>query len=133
VKKISLIALLSMTPLLLGCATTIIDTAPTTTAVAPTTTIPSGTNDQLLEHMRSTVAEISTAMSASDKTKAKVKLADLQMAWKVLQPQIADQGEQLTVDLQRLVDLADSAVTRNRPADADKALRFLQIVIDSLA
>ena len=132
-KKISLIALLSMTPLLLGCATTIIDTAPTTTAVAPTTTIPSGTNDQLLEHMRSTVAEISTAMSASDKTKAKVKLADLQLAWKVLQPQIADQGEQLTEDLQRLVDLADSAVTRNRPADADKALRFLQIVIDSLA
>lgn len=122
-----------MTPLLLGCATTIIDTAPTTTAVAPTTTIPSGTNDQLLEHMRSTVAEISTAMSASDKTKAKVKLADLQLAWKVLQPQIADQGEQLTEDLQRLVDLADSAVTRNRPADADKALRFLQIVIDSLA
>jgi hypothetical protein len=60
-------------------------------------------------------------------------LADLQLAWQVLQPQIADQGEQLTQDLQRLVDLADSAVTRNRPADADKALRFLQIVIDSLA
>ena len=132
-KKISAIALLTMTSLLSGCATTIIDTAPTTTAVAPTTTIPSGTNDQLLEHMRSTIGEISTAMSASDKTKAKVKLADLQLAWQVLQPQIADQGEQLTQDLQRLVDLADSAVTRNRPADADKALRFLQIVIDSLA
>jgi uncharacterized protein YceK len=132
-KKISAIALLTMTSLLSGCATTIVNTAPTTTAVAPTTTIPSGTNDQLLEHMRSTVAEISTAMSASDKTKAKVKLADLQLAWQVLQPQIADQGEQLAQDLQRLVDLADSAVTRNRPADADKALRFLQIVIDSLA
>jgi len=86
-----------------------------------------------LEQMRLTIGDISTAMSASDKAKAKSRLADLQLAWDVLQPQIADKGEQLTQDLQRLIDLADSAVTRNRPADADKALRFLQIVIESLA
>jgi hypothetical protein len=131
-KKPSVLSVLATTILLTGCATTIIDTAPTTTAVAPTTTIPSGTNEQLLEQMRLTIGDISTAMSASDKTKAKSRLADLQLAWEVLQPQIADKGEQLTQDLQRLIDLADSAVTRNRPADADKALRFMQIVIESL-
>jgi hypothetical protein len=131
-KKPSVLSVLATTILLTGCATTIIDTAPTTTAVAPTTTIPSGTNEQLLEQMRLTIGDISTAMSASDKTKAKSRLADLQLAWEVLQPQIADKGEQLTQDLQRLIDLAGSAVTRNRPADADKALRFMQIVIESL-
>ena len=131
-KKPLVLSVLATTILLTGCATTIIDTAPTTTAVATTTTIPSGTNDQLLEQMRLTISDISTAMSASDKTKAKSLLANLQLAWDVLQPQIADKGEQLTQDLQRLIDLADSAVTRNRPADADKALRFMQIVIESL-
>ncbi len=131
-KKPLVLSVLATAVLLTGCATTIIDTAPTTTAVAPTTTIPSGTNDELLEQMRLTLSDISTAMSASDKTKAKSLLANLQLAWDVLQPQIADKGEQLTQDLQRLIDLADSAVTRNRPADADKALRFMQIVIESL-
>jgi hypothetical protein len=131
-KKPLVLSVLATAVLLTGCATTIIDTAPTTTAVAPTTTIPSGTNDQLLEQMRLTISDISTAMSASDKAKAKSLLANLQLAWEVLQPQIADKGEQLTQDLQRLIDLADSAVTRNRPADADKALRFMQIVIESL-
>jgi hypothetical protein len=131
-KKPLVLSVLATAVLLTGCATTIIDTAPTTTAVAPTTTIPSGTNDQLLEQIRLTISDISTAMSASDKTKAKSLLANLQLAWEVLQPQIADKGEQLTQDLQRLIDLADSAVTRNRPADADKALRFMQIVIESL-
>ena len=131
-KKPLVLSVLATTILLTGCATTIIDSAPTTTAVAPTTTVPSGTNEQLLEQLRLTIGDISTAMSASDKTKAKSRLADLQLAREVLQPQIADKGEQLTQDLQRLIDLADSAVTRNRPADADKALRFLQIVIESL-
>ena len=131
-KKPLVLSVLATAILLTGCATTIINTAPTTTAVAPTTTIPSGTNDELLEQMRLTISDISTAMSASDKTKAKSLLANLQLVWDVLQPQIADKGEQLTQDLQRLIDLADSAVTRNRPADADKALRFLQIVIESL-
>jgi hypothetical protein len=131
-KKPLVLSVLATTILLTGCATTIIDTAPTTTAVAPTTTIPSGTNDQLLEQMRLTISDISNAMSESDKTKAKARLADLQLAWEVLQPQIAEKGEQLTQDLQRLIELADSAVVRNRPADADKALRFLQIVIESL-
>ncbi len=132
-KKSLVLSILATAVLLTGCATTIIDTAPTTTAVAPTTTIPSGTNNQLLEQMRLTISDISNAMSASDKTRAKARLSDLRLAWDVLQPQIADKGEQLTQDLQRLIDLADSAVMRNRPADADKALRFLQIVIESLA
>jgi hypothetical protein len=35
-------------------------------------------------------------------------------------------------DMQRIIDLATSSVVRNRPADADKALRFLSLVIESL-
>jgi len=85
-KKPLVLSVLATTILLTGCATTIIDTAPTTTAVAPTTTVPSGTNEQLLEQLRLTIGDISTAMSASDKTKAKSRLADLQLAWEVTAP-----------------------------------------------
>jgi len=33
--------------------------------------------------------------------------------------------------MQRIIDLASSSVLRTRPADADKALRFLDLVIQS--
>jgi hypothetical protein len=124
---------LAVAILLSGCATTIVDTAPTTTANAPSTTTPSGSASELLEQLRVTVGAVSSAMSISDKTRARAKLVEVQQIWQVLQPLIAEKGEQLTEDLQRLIDLTDSAVVRNRPADADKALRFLQIIIESLA
>jgi hypothetical protein len=41
-------------------------------------------------------------------------------------------ADQLTYDLRRVVELARSAVTRNRPADADKAVAFLRLALASL-
>jgi hypothetical protein len=35
-------------------------------------------------------------------------------------------------DMQRIVDLAISSVERNRPADTDKSLRLLSLVIETL-
>ena len=115
-----------------ACATTIIDTAPTTTLVAPTTVVPSGTAEELFPLLQRTIAEMSKAISDNNGGVAKTKLAEVREIWKVLQPQITERGDQFVQDLQRIIDLAMSSVERNRPADADKALRFLTLVIETL-
>ena len=115
-----------------ACATTIIDTAPTTTLVAPTTVVPSGTAEELFPLLQRTIAEMSKAISDSNGGVAKTKLAEVREIWKVLQPQITERGDQFVQDLQRIIDLALSSVEHNRPADADKALRFLSLVIETL-
>jgi hypothetical protein len=55
--------------------------------------------------------------------------------WGVLKPQIDAEGgetaDQTVEDMQRIVDLASRSVQRTRPADADKALRFLDLLIQS--
>ena len=132
-KRIAGLSLSVMATLALSaCATTIIDTAPTTTLVAPTTVVPSGTAEELFPLLQRTIAEMSKAISDSNGGVAKTKLAEVREIWKVLQPQITERGEQFVQDLQRIIDLAASSVERNRPADADKALRFLSLVIETL-
>ena len=122
------VSLVSLT----SCATTIIDTAPTTTAVAPTTTIPSGTPDELFAQMQQTIALLSKALSESNKGVARLRLAEIESIWSTLKPQVAERGNQFVQDMQRIVDLAISSIERNRPADADKSLRFLTLVIETL-
>ena len=117
---------------LAACSTTIVDTAPTTTLVAPTTVVPSGTATELFDQLQATIGELSKASSDSDGALAKVKLAEIEGIWKVLQPQIAERGDQFIQDMQRIIDLAISSIERNRPADADKSLRFLSLVIETL-
>ena len=117
---------------LAACSTTIVDTAPTTTLVPPTTVIPTGTATELFDQLQATLGELSKAISDSDRAMAKVKLAEIEQIWKVLQPQIAERGDQFIQDMQRIIDLAISSIERNRPADADKSLRFLSLVIEAL-
>jgi hypothetical protein len=130
VTRSSLVALAMFS--LAACSTTIVDTAPTTTLVPPTTVVPSGTATELFDQLQTTIGGLSTAISDNDRAMAKVKLAEVQEIWNVLQPQIAERGEQFTQDMQRIIDLATSSVERNRPADADKSLRFLSLVIETL-
>ncbi len=117
---------------LASCSTAIVDTAPTTTLVPPTTVIPTGTATELFDQLQATLGELSKAISDSDRAMAKVKLAEIEEIWKVLQPQIAERGDQFIQDMQRIIDLAISSIERNRPADADKSLRFLSLVIEAL-
>jgi hypothetical protein len=117
---------------LAACSTTIVDTAPTTTLVPPTTVVPSGTATELFDQLQTTIGELSKAISDNDRAMAKVKLAEIEEIWKVLKPQIADRGDQFIQDMQRIIDLAISSIERNRPADADKSLRFLSLVIETL-
>ena len=128
--RISLVVLAMFS--LTACSTTIVDTAPTTTLVPPTTVTPSGTATELFDQLQTTIGELSNAISDSDRAMAKVKLAEIEEIWKVLQPQIAERGDQFIQDMQRIIDLAISSIERNRPADADKSLRFLSLVIETL-
>ena len=117
---------------LAACSTTVVDTAPTTTLVPPTTVVPSGTATELFDQLQTTIGELSKAISDNDRAMAKVKLAEIEEIWKVLEPQIAERGDQFIQDMQRIIDLAISSIERNRPADADKSLRFLSLVIETL-
>lgn len=120
------------TCLLAACSTTIVDTAPTSTLVAPTTVVPTGTTPELFTQLHTAIGEMSKAISDSNGDMSRTKLAEIREIWKVLQPQITDRGDQFIQDMQRIIDLAASSVERNRPADADKALRFLSLVIETL-
>ncbi len=118
-----------------SCATTINLAAPTTLAQPAVTTLPTGTTSELFSQLKSTLSELSLAITNEDKPRAKTNLATVLDIWGALKPQIEAEGgetvDQTVEDMQRIVDLASSSVQRTRPADADKALRFLDLLIQS--
>jgi flagellin-specific chaperone FliS len=118
-----------------GCATTINLSAPTTLAQPSITTLPTGTTVELYEQLKATLSDLSLAITNEDKPRAKTTLATVLNIWGALKPQIESAGgetvEQTVSDMQRIVDLASSSVQRTRPADADKAVRFLDLIIQS--
>ena len=117
-----------------GCATTIVDVAPTSTAPETTVaaTVPSGSDDELMGLLGASMGRIAEALGNRDRSAARSALADAEAAWQALEPRLLARSAQLEEDAQRLVDLAATAVERNRPADADKAMRFLALLRESL-
>ena len=131
-------SLVSVTALLSGCATTINESAPTTLADNVVTETTIATIDQqlstkeLLGQMLITINALSEAMQKSDRETATKKVDQILLINNAVRPKILTLSDQLTADFDRVVALAKSSVERNRPADADKALRFLPLIIDSL-
>lgn len=138
VALVSLAAIISVTSLLSGCATTINESAPTSLAQNEITETTTATVDQqlsteeLLNQMLTTVNALSEAMQKSDRQTANKKVDQILLISSAVRPKILTLSDQLTADFDRVVALAKSSVERNRPADADKALRFLPLIIDSL-
>ena len=131
-------SLVSVTSLLSGCATMINESAPTTLADNVVTETTIATIDQqlsteeLLGQMLITINALSEAMQKSDRETATKKVDQILLINNAVRPKILTLSDQLTADFDRVVALAKSSVERNRPADADKALRFLPLIIDSL-
>jgi hypothetical protein len=127
-----------VTSLFSGCATTINESAPTTLAQNIATETTAATVDQqlstkeLLAQMLTTINALSEAMQKSDRQTANKKVDQILLISSAVRPRILTLSDQLTADFDRVVALAESSVERNRPADADKALRFLPLIIDSL-
>ena len=138
VTLVSIAAFVSATSLLSGCATTINESAPTTLAdnvVTETTTLSVDqqlSTEELLTQMLTTVNALSEAMQKSDRKTAGNTVDQILLISKIVRPRILNLSEQLAADFDRVIELAKSSVERNRPADADKALRFLPLIIDSL-
>ena len=138
VTLVSIAALVSTTSLLSGCATTINESAPTTLAdnvVTETTTLTVDqqlSTEELLTQMLTTVKGLSEAMQKSDRQAASIKVDQILLISNAVRPKILTLSDQLAADFDRVIALAKSSVERNRPADADKALRFLPLIIDSL-
>ena len=132
--------LVAGTAVLGGCATEIIDTVDTTLSPTESTLAPESLAgedlDTLIGVLRDETEALSRATFDGDKTAARAHLARINEAWANAEPLIVAQfgelADQITYDLRRVIDLARSSVERSRPADASKALKFLQLAIASL-
>ena len=115
-----------------GCATEIIDAELTTTTSTAERPDPSGDVNELLDQLQVSFGIMSEALAEGDRSRARAELDYVERTWTALEPQIVDRGEQFVEDVRRVVDLAVTSVERNRPADAGKALRFIELVITAL-
>lgn len=124
-----------------GCATEIIDTTNTTVDSPVTTTtefvlLADANLDQLAQVLRDETSSLSRSVFDGDTAAARTHLARIEQAWALAEPMIMSQygemADQITYDLRRVVALARSAIERNRPADASKALSFMRLALASL-
>jgi hypothetical protein len=125
-----------------GCATEVIelDVPPTTLppqeAAAVTADLSQATLEDLTVVLQDEIGALSRAVFDDDRDEARLHLDRINEAWSFAEPLIVAQfgelADQLTYDLRRVVELARSAVDRNRPADADKATSFLRLALASL-
>lgn len=120
---------------LTGCATTIVttdSTAPVVT-VASTTTLPSGDSLELMKNIAVAGTDLGNAIADGRGDEARAALAVAEVNWQVLEPQLQELKLDIVEDMRRIVDMMKTAVERKRPADADKANRFLGLVIDAFS
>ena len=114
-----------------SCATRVINSVATSVVIAPAT-IPSGSVRQLFDQVVAETTKLGIAMTKADTAGARQRLASIDSIWVAMQPLAQDLGDQTLEDLQRMIDLVHTSVERNRPADADKALRFLLLLEESM-
>lgn len=129
--------LVSLIVIASSCATTINQSAVTTVASSSESTTQVTINnqlttDELLNKLLLAVEDLSKTMQKTERRQVSQQLARVLSLSAVISPKISATSEQLAADFDRIINLTKSAVERNRPADADKALRFLPLIIESL-
>lgn len=130
------IAALSCVVVMSSCATQIIDSIDTTVPTESTTTTlatPVGDVQELLAQLDASIAGLGQKIVDGDSTAYKATYAQVLAIWDVLKPQVEASGViGLDEDVRRIVELVRTATERKRPADADKAARFLSLLRESL-
>jgi hypothetical protein len=130
------IVAMSCALVLSSCATEIIDTVDTTVASESTTTTlatPTGDVQELLAQLDSSIAGLGQKIVDGDSVAYKATYAQALAIWEMLKPQVEASGViGLDEDVRRIVELVRTATERKRPADADKATRFLSLLRESL-
>lgn len=132
---VSMVALITFVS---SCATTINESVVTTIASSAESTTQATINsqlttDELLDQLLLAVDDLSQSMQKVERKQVTQQLARVVSLSDAIRPEILATSDQLATDFDRVINLAKSAVERNRPADADKALRFLSLVIDAFA
>lgn len=95
----------------------------------PTTTLPIiGTTDELLVEMSDQMRQLSTQIAGEGDEKATFQRIDA--IWIVARPEVEASRPELVHGLDTTVEMAETAVVRIRPADADKALQILGILVN---
>ncbi len=116
-----------------SCSTQIL-TANTTLPPSETSTtvpVPTGTALELLAQLGTVVQGLGQAVVDGDNDTKAHKVAQTDAIWKVLEPEIRASGVDLVDDIQRIVGFVHVAVERKRPAEADKAARFLALIMET--
>lgn len=135
-----LLALAITGALVTACADTVIDVESDSgeinvegsSATVPTTTLPIvGSTDELLTEMSSEMSRLSSEIG--DPGDEKATLARIQSIWDVARPDVETSRADLVNGIDTTVDMATTAVVRIRPADADKALKLLNDLIERFA
>ena len=119
---------------LTSCATTITGSTDSTVAAASTTTIPvipTGSIISLLEQLLPVADGLGQAVVDGDSKVFKEKVAQADAIMLAIEPLIRESKIDVLESVQRVVDLIHTAAERKRPADADKALRFIPLIIDA--
>jgi len=129
--------LVSLIVIASSCATTINQSAVTTVASSSESTTQATINsqlttDELLNELLLAVDDLSKSMQKAERRQVTQQLARVVSLSEAIRPKILVTSDQLASDFDRVINLAKSAVERNRPADADKALRFLPLIIESV-
>lgn len=120
---------------LTSCATTITGSTESTVAPASTTTtpvIPTGSIISLLEQLLPVADGLGQAVVDGDSKVFKEKVAQADAIMLAIEPLIRESKIDVLESVQRVVDLIHTAAERKRPADADKALRFIPLIIEAV-
>ena len=129
--------LLGVLLVLTGCSTTYDRTAGTTVAPinASTTTLPTGTVEELLPRLVEAMLGLSSLIGPNQSGQTKSGKADqlalINQLWNAAETELITVDPVAAESLGRLVDLSNTAVTANHPADADKAARFAGQVVEN--
>ena len=118
-----------------SCATEITGSTESTVAPVVTTTIPvapTGSIISLLEQLVPVADGLGQAVVDGDSKVFKEKVAQADAIMLAIEPLIRESKIDVLESVQRVVDLIHSAAERKRPADADKALRFIPLIIEAV-
>jgi len=120
---------------LTSCATEITGSTESTVAPASTTTIPvipTGSIISLLEQLLPVADGLGQAVVDGDSKVLNEKVARADAIMLAIEPLIRESKIDVLESVQRVVDLIHTAAERKRPADADKALRFIPLIIEAV-
>lgn len=118
-----------------SCSTTIIDSLQTTlpeNTTTTTTAAPTGDIVSLLTQLSNVTYGLGQAIVDGDSAMYNQRAEAANSIWKVLEPQIRAEGIDIVEDVDRIIGLIETATKRKRPADADKASRFLELIRESV-